>query len=630
MKKSLSGLDLIALTKELQTLVNCRVDKVYQPEKGEIEISIAAKGEGKLRLKVRLNGWIWLSRSSGEMPVLPSSFASQLRKHISNARITAVSQHGCDRIIELSLQKETASKLIFELFGDGNVLLVADDAIVALLRRKKMKHRELKIRGPYSYPPEAFDPRAATKEAFIDLIRNSNADIVRTLATKVNLGGDYAEEICQRACIPKETSATKMDFDLMMRIWDEIQALIGRLNWEPAPRISFEGDQALDVAPIAQTKDAALNIKHFSTFSEAIDEFVRSLPKDQPVEEMDSGEKGRLERTLTTQQAAVEKMGYAIEESQEAAEFLFANYATVEKALDHAKKCIGSEAGPGDLEIIDRATGEFRASVGKTKLILNWKRNVTENAQDYYDDVKKLKAKLEGATEAIKETQKKIEKHKQDSLQRKEETKTRTRRSSTAWHERYRWFVSSEGVLVVAGTDAKSNDQLVKKHLQPGDRYVHADIHGAPSVVVKSKEGMTEATLREAAVFSLAMSKAWNAGHGSGSAYWVTPEQVSKTPQSGEFLPKGAWVIRGKRNYFERVEIRLAIGMSTSEKEPRVMCGPVSAIEKNCASYVVIESGEMPKETAAKEFAKRFSADIEDVQAALPPGGIKIVSEKKS
>jgi predicted ribosome quality control (RQC) complex YloA/Tae2 family protein len=630
MKKSLSGLDLIALTKELQALVNCRVDKVYQPEKGEIEISIAAKGEGKLRLKVGLNGWIWLSKSSGEMPVLPSSFASQLRKHISNARITAVSQHGCDRIIELSLQKETASKLIFELFGDGNVLLVADDAIVALLKHKKMKHRELRIRGPYSYPPEAFDPRAATKEAFIDLIRNSNADIVRTLATKVNLGGDYAEEICQRACIPKETSATKMDFDLMMKIWDEIQALIGRLNWEPAPHISFEGDQPLDVAPIALTKDAGLNIKHFSTFSEAIDEFVKSLPKEQPAEEMDSGEKGRLERTLATQLAAVEKMGYEIEESQEAAEFLFSNYATVEKALDHAKKCIGSEAGPGDLEIINRATGEFRASVGKTKLILNWKRNVTENAQDYYDDVKKLKAKLEGATEAIKETQKKIEKHKQDSLERKEETKKKTRRLATAWHERYRWFVSSEGVLVVAGTDAKSNDQLVKKHLQPGDRYVHADIHGAPSVVVKAKEGMTEATLREAAVFSLAMSKAWNAGHGSGSAYWVTPEQVSKTPQSGEFLPKGAWVIRGKRNYFERLEIRLAIGMATSEKEPRVMCGPVSAIEKNCASYVVIESGEMPKETAAKEFAKRFSADIEDIQSALPPGGIKIVSEKKS
>jgi predicted ribosome quality control (RQC) complex YloA/Tae2 family protein len=345
---------------------------------------------------------------------------------------------------------------------------------------------------------------------------------------------------------------------------------------------------------------------------------------------MDSGEKGRLERTLATQLAAVERMGYEIEESQEAAEFLFSNYATVEKVLGHAKKCIGSEGGPVDLEIIDRATGEFRASVGKTKLILNWKRNVTENAQDYYDDVKKLKAKLEGATEAIKETRKKIEKHEQDSLERREETKKRTRRSATAWHERYRWFISSEGVLVVAGTDAKSNDQLVKKHLQPGDRYVHADIHGAPSVVVKAKEGMTEATLREAAVFSLAMSKAWNAGHGSGSAYWVTPEQVSKTPQSGEFLPKGAWVIRGKRNYFERLEIRLAIGLIASEKDPRVMCGPVSAIEKNCTAYVVFESGEMAKETAAKEFAKRFSAGIEDIQSALPPGGIKIVSEKRS
>ena len=65
--------------------------------------------------------------------------------------------------------------------------------------------------------------------------------------------------------------------------------------------------------------------------------------------------------------------------------------------------------------------------------------------------------------------------------------------------------------------------------------------------MIKLNDGETEIddeTLREACEFSLAYSKAWAAGHASGSAYWVTPEQVSKTPAPGEYLGKGAFVIR--------------------------------------------------------------------------------------
>ena len=626
MKQCLSGLDLIALAKELQALVDCRIDKVYQPEKGEIEISIGTKGEGKLRLKVRLSGWIWVSKSSGEMPALPSSFASQLRKKISNARITAVSQHGCDRIIEFSLQKELSSKLIFELFGDGNVLLVEDGNIVALLRRKRMRHRELRMRGAYSYPPEAFDLRSATLEEFINLMRNSNADIVRTLATKVNLGGEYAEEVCQRAEIPKETSATKMDSDRMEKVWGEIQAIINRLGWELSPRISLDGEKPLDVTPIALLRDSVLNVKHFKTFSEAIDEYVAYLPADEPKEDATGGERGRLERTLASQQSAIDRLGSEIEESQEAAEFLFANYSVVEKVLERVSRDLKTNDAPVGVEVIDRATGEFRAIIGQTSLILNWKRNVTENAQDYYDDVKRLKAKIEGARAAIKDTKEKIEKARQEELLEKERMTAKTRpRSGSAWYEKYRWFLSSEGVLVVAGRDAKSNDQLVKKHLQPGDRYVHADIHGAPSVVVKGEGGMTEVTLREAAIFSLAMSKAWNAGIGSGSAYWVTPEQVSKTPQSGEFLPRGAWVVRGKRNYYEKLELRLSMGIARIGAEEKVMCGPVDAVKVNCRDPIEIIPGEMNKELAAKELAVRFSTDLATIQSILPPGNLTII-----
>src|SRR5206468_3466056 len=92
--------------------------------------------------------------------------------------------------------------------------------------------------------------------------------------------------------------------------------------------------------------------------------------------------------------------------------------------------------------------------------------------------------------------------------------------------------------------DAKTNDSLVRKHLKEGDRYAHADVHGAPSVVVKEGSKAGEATLREACELALVYSKAWPAGLSSGSAFWVLPEQVSKQAESGEFLPRGGSVVR--------------------------------------------------------------------------------------
>jgi len=630
MKRSLSGLDLIPVVKELQAIVESRIDKVYQPRKDEIEMSISTRGEGKSRLRVKLTGWIWLGKPTAEMPMSPSSFASQLRKYISNARITAVAQHGCDRIVELSLRKDVESTLTFELFGDGNVVLSSAGEIIALLRRKKMKHRELKAKIAYQYPPEAFDPRSADMEGFRTILASSSADIVRTLATKVNLGGDYAEEICQNAGVPKDAKAAGIESALVDRIWEEIGKLIGRLESDPSPRIAYENGKPVSAHPIELLSDGNREAKRFSSFSEAIDEYVANMPEEEPEVEAESGERGKLERTLSSQKEAIGKLKPDIEAAQRAADFLFANYGQVEGMLNRVKEGIGAGEIPPGIEIIDRARSRFRISIGDITLILNWKKNVTENAQEFYDGVKKMRGKLEGVDSAIKDTLDKIERLKRETLSKKAEKKIRATKSGGEWYERYRWFVSSEGAIVVAGKDAKGNDQLVKKHLQTGDRYVHADIHGAPSVVVKQKEGMTEATLREAAIFSLTMSKAWNAGIGSGSGYWVTPEQVSKTPESGESLAKGAWIIRGKRNYFERLELRLAVGICDFGKGSQPMCAPVSAMAKHCRGYIEISPGDIPKETAAKELAKRLSLGVDELRPIMPPGGIAFIDVRQS
>ncbi len=57
-----------------------------------------------------------------------------------------------------------------------------------------------------------------------------------------------------------------------------------------------------------------------------------------------------------------------------------------------------------------------------------------------------------------------------------------------AWFEKFNWFVSSENYLVVSGRDAQQNELLVKRYLRKDDLYVHADLHGASTTIVRNHE----------------------------------------------------------------------------------------------------------------------------------------------
>lgn len=629
MKWSLSGLDFIAVTRELQVLVGSRIDKIYQPERNEIVISTSSKESGKMRLHVGLSGWIWISTTQADMPPTPSSFAMQLRKHLSNAVINGVSQHGLDRIIEISMKKQEELRLILEIFGDGNVVLVSEEKIVTALRARKWKHREIKPNVQYSHPPTVFDPRSVSEDRLIDLIRTSKADIVRTLATRLNLGGGYAEEVCLRASIDKGMSAKDIGDADLDRLKAEIHGLINDFETGGSFHISCENGKPVDISPIGLKLDENRETKSYDTFSEAIADFYAGMPKMEPGEAKLNDEKERLERTLSGQQEAIRTFQEEIDRAQKLAEHIFANFGLVSAVLDKVRASIDEGGETKEFELIDPAVGLFTAEISGEKVALSWRKDVTQNAQLYYEEAKRLRDKLEGAQEAVVETKKKFENLEDKELIMRAEQKEKERKVKPAWFEKYRWFKSSEEALVLAGRDAKSNELLVKKHLKPGDRYVHADIHGAPSVVVKSNEGQTDATLREAGVFSLAMSKAWNAGLAGGSAYWVTPEQVSRTPESGEFVPRGGFIIRGKRNYMDKLELTLGIGICTVDSKQRVMCGPISAVAKQCSNYVEIVPGELLKEKAAKILAERFSAAIANIQAVLPPGEVEIREKKR-
>ena len=110
---------------------------------------------------------------------------------------------------------------------------------------------------------------------------------------------------------------------------------------------------------------------------------------------------------------------------------------------------------------------------------------------------------------------------------------------------------------MLSGRDAQQNDLLYKKYLRPQDIYVHADLTGASSCIVRSKatgpdaEGKTSLSplaLQEAGAFAVCRSVAWTHKAVS-SAWWVYANQVSKSAPTGEYLTTGAFMIYGCNFY---------------------------------------------------------------------------------
>jgi len=631
MKESQSSFDVMASVKELQALVGGHIDKIYHPRLDHLVLAVRLPGESKSFVHFRVGHWLYRSDKSSEMPQQPSDFAMMLRKRIANARICAIRQQGFDRIAIMSLEKEDKYDLVLEMFGDGNVILVKDGAIIQPLTSHTWKHRDVRAKREFEFPPAIPDPSEMSDDELLKILHSSDTDLVRTLATKLNTGGRYSEEICARTGVDKRKNARETTVEEAGRILKIISDFKKEISSSGRAFVIFKDTKVEDVVPVKMQIYEGMAREEFDTFSSAVENYTPRIPK--PLKEKPKEvvlELERLKRKLAQQEAAVMKLQDDAREAQIMGDFVFANYGEVAKTLSKAKDLLLDSKVMNeipDFVSYDQKDALLKVRLKTAEVELDVKGNVESNARRYYEDAKRSRKKLEGVIAALDIAKKEIDEQSKGVTRSEEKGKKKHAPTKRFWFERFRWFISSEGAIVLGGKDARTNDMLVKKHLEAGDRYAHADIHGAPSVVVKMKEGVTEKTLYEACEFSVATSKAWNAKIGSAAGYWVLPEQVSKTPQSGEYLARGAFVIRGKRNYSDKLEIKLGIGEIEFEGSRKIMCSPATAVRARSKKYVIVKPGNREKNSFAKQLADILEVPIEEIQSILPPGGLEIVEQ---
>ena len=637
MKKEMSSFDVRSMANEMAILEGGHMDKVFQWDSGTVLFRINISGEGKRDLFFKDGKWLFMPASKPETPMKPLSFATYLRKYTDNARIGKTYQIGFDRVLVMEVLKaDSEYKLVFEMFGGGNILLLQDGKIENCLIHKTMRDRSVRPGETYVMPKERFDPTSSPFEQFSEIMGASTSDTVRTLATGASLGGQYAEEVCALSGIPKNKPVAELTDDDVRKLWDSMKDLVSRILEKPSPILyKDEEGSIIDITPTDLRIYEGKERTEYPTLSSAIDVLMESLAETEERNYVDP-ELQKLQRRIDKQTETIEGYREDAESLRVKADAIYANYQQVNELLEVLKtqsaRLTWDKLKEGAMKIpfvesIDPSKNIVKAKFDDIVIPLDYTKGIDANASDIYAQGKEIGDKAARAEEALKESVEAFNKRQKGLDKAQAARANRVQPTKQFWFERYKWFITSQGRLVIAGKDAHTNDNIVKKHLKDTDVYAHADLHGAPSTILKDGQKADNADLREVCNFALAQSKGWVAALTDGSAYWVYPDQVSKTPEAGEFVPRGAFIIRGKRNYEHHLPIELAVGEILYQKERKVMCGPVDAVKALSEKYFIIKPGRGKAGKTAAEMAKEFNVPEEEVSRILPPGDCEIAQK---
>ena len=534
------------------------------------------------------------------------------RKMLRGSRISRVEIIGGDRIV--SIETDRGYKLVVELVPRGFIVLLDENnTILAADRYDKMKDRIIKPKVEYKPPPghglklETLDAEPLRK------MLSGQRDLVRGLIRGLGIPGEAAEEACFRAGLDPSTKPSSLNtadyasiVEALKEIWEE--AVSSSRGY-----IAYRDNAPVEADPFEPRRFSSKKV--YESFDEALDVFFSSgrihsaaasgQARDMSVEK----ELEKLRRSLEQAISIESEYRRRASELRGVAERIPMYYDVVSEVLECIKRrnpyeCSNVVDVLGDKrQVIIEVDGiRFNARIGE---------NVDALVVRLFREAGEYEAKAERARASRGDIEKKLREAELKATARliQERAKQRPR----YWFEKYHWTITRSGILAIGGRDAGQNESIVKRYLDDNDIFIHAEIHGAPAVVVKAKgRELAADDLMDAAVITVAYSRGWREGVGSLTAYWVWGSQVSKTPPSGEYVARGGFIIRGKRNYLPPLRMRLTLGITILDDGiPMVVVGSEHVVSKYSVVYTIIEPGDHKVEAASKEIKRVLESNVD-------------------
>jgi len=643
--KEFSNFDVYAIVKELDTiLTNGSISNIYEVQ--DLLILKINTNFGKKNLIIKKDSRINLTEYDYPIPNFPNQYIRGLRKLLKNRRILSVTQYKFDRIIiiELTNREEGPWKFVIELFNKGNFLLLdQNNTLIVAKKYRKFKDRSILPKKEYSFPkPNEKDFLTFNKEDFKTLFENSENEIVREISRKLKISGLYSEELCFRANVNKKELGKNLNDDDFTKLYESLKRIRNEMLFGLIKAYIVFNDQEHEIAVLPFEIEIFKDYRReeFSSFNEAVDNYYSKIdyesiksPKDKKIEEMIKNQ----QKILINQQDYLEELKLKKKKYYELGDFLYENFHKFEKLisviLDARKKGyyweeINDKLIKAKNEKLDGAeffnktvpsTNQLLIKIKNDDVYLDLRKSLGENTNLIYSKGKKAEKKIKGTISAIKKTEDKISNLKLEKESLEKGIDFLVKKPRKKWYEKFRWFNSSDGFLIIGGRDAATNEIVFKKYLDPYDLIFHTNFPGSPLVVIKNPENkeIPSTTIKETAEFVASFSRAWKENWGVVDTFYILPNQITRSPPSGEFLQKGSFIISGKKNFIKNVKTELTIGLIFVELKmgqnqgyfPKILCGPGTAIKKQANETITIiptKSKNLTKGKLAKELKSNF------------------------
>lgn len=534
------GITVSSLVNELtQTILNGKIEKIYQPEKDELTLNIRKdKDNHKLLISASSSfPKIHLSFEKKNNPITAPAFCMLLRKHLTGSRITNIKQPSLERIIEITFDcidemgYNTEKSLIIEIMGrHSNIILIDcnDLTIIDSIKRVNRYMSSVRIILPgvkYVYPPaeDKIDSLTVGEEFFcsdIESLKASTKAYKYLVKRYYGISPIVAQEICINTGIEPDTDLKELDKNSCLKLFNEfkqitniVKAMIYR------PNIITEGHKNIDFS--------AIDLKIYDGYEK---KYIDSISK---VIQIYYSEKDKLDRIRQKTSNLHKTIVNRLDRNLRKLNILQSEYNDAKKG-DYYKLC-------GDLIM----SNLFTLKKGFNKVLLpnyysenqepieiNLDANLTptKNAQKYYKMYNKSKNALNLLTKQIIQAREEIQylegiidslekcSHEEEineiknelwqqgyikKLKEKNNKNQKSSKPSKAMH-----FISSSGFDIYVGKNNTQNDYLTHKFASFNDVWMHVkDIPGSHVIIKTNNQTPDEITLLEAANLAAYYSK---------------------------------------------------------------------------------------------------------------------------
>ncbi len=533
---ALDGAYLYTVKQELKDLIRGRIDKIYQPSKDEIIISIrTVKGTFKLLISASASSArVHITTAQVENPMSPPMFCMLLRKRLGGGKLIDVRQDGLERILFLDfncineLGDPSVITLACEIMGKySNLIAVnSDGKIIDSIKRvdECMSRERLVLPGiAYEMPPR--DNRISFVDADETRIRAAVEDMKPAELSKAiirafeGVSPVLAREWAYYTTRGIETRSDELSNDmkdrLVFAIMQTKRSLLTENNCYTV--VSGRDGSLKDFSFIKLSQYGSLMVtKEFSSASELLDYFyfqrdktVRLKQRANDLFKFLANTSERITKRLAAQQEELKNCEKK-DQMKLMGDLISANIYRLKKGDERVKLENFYDERFSQIEI--KLDPRLTPSQNAQKYYSNYRKSMTaekklaEQIRIGEEELKYIDSVFESLSRAESEIE--INELRLELAEQGYIRSNRLRGKPVKSTEPYE-YISSDGFKILAGRNNKQNDKLTLKTAAKQDIWLHThNIAGSHVIIVTNGETPPETTIKEAAVIAALKSKA--------------------------------------------------------------------------------------------------------------------------